>query len=245
MRQTKIVSFGTLYIGDESQEPWPTARYDGEQPISIGDTIPMKEIKWVAHNGIFVALDPILVFVNHQDLARQGLVDGKPISIDGIRYHVSLPQIGESLLMFQNSPWRKFIKEVQKPGKSYFIDHPYEKSWGREIVPPGCAAVVGGASISEWDVCPAHVRSSSIGWRPWLEPDMPTDEELNAYQIITVFFGGQYQVTGMIVDATPYDIVLCCDERFVIDTPGQIVMQSGNELTINRESIQRILFRAI
>ena len=130
MAQAKITCFGTLYIDNKSQESWSAAEYNNEQSISIGDTISGKEIQWVEHNGIFVACNPILVFVSYQDLERHGFVNGKHISIDGIRYHVSLPQIGKSQFLFQSSPWRKFIKEIKQPGKSYFINHPYMKNWG-------------------------------------------------------------------------------------------------------------------
>lgn len=76
-----VAGLGSVYVDNIVQTPGN--QYDGYGIISIGNTVPGKELQWVLFEDILIADRSILIGVSWDDLNACDLVWGKEITIDG------------------------------------------------------------------------------------------------------------------------------------------------------------------
>ena len=79
----KIMKLGTLCFGGQPMIGMP--KYGGER-LSIGDSVPGKEIHWVSARGLLVADRCICVNISWGQLLDFGFLFGTRIRIDGKSY---------------------------------------------------------------------------------------------------------------------------------------------------------------
>lgn len=88
--------FGSAYIGGDSVVPGATYDFEGPDapPISLGSTVPGKEIQWILAGGTLIADRNLILNVGWDYLNHFDLVFGKKIVIDGRDYKVRLLRAG-------------------------------------------------------------------------------------------------------------------------------------------------------
>ena len=69
-------------------------QYVPSQTIEVGEMTPSKEIGWVAVNGLLIADQCLLTNVSWDDLDVQGLVFGKEVTVQGLRFKIRLLKVG-------------------------------------------------------------------------------------------------------------------------------------------------------
>jgi len=82
---------GSLYFNDTPVDV--SSEYDG-QLLTIGDTIPGKEITWVEVNGLLIADRCVCTHISGFQLKSMGYANGKPVEIDAQRYLCRLLKVG-------------------------------------------------------------------------------------------------------------------------------------------------------
>lgn len=213
---SNIVRLGSLYLDDCPTEI--EASYKPDKAISIGETVPGKEISWVVVNNMLIADRCILTRVSWDDLDAQNLVFGKEVAIGGFRYELRLLQVGAEKDV--SNEWDAALDVV---GEDNAIWH-WEKGlfWGREITPSASyRAVRGHSSAHYWDYYAATIRFVSIGFRPVLVPlpfdhldDVRTGETLMLWGGQNIVFGHMEQITNYDVDLSDWDGVLSNADGF-------------------------------
>ena len=169
--------FGTLYLDGV---PKPVAQvptdegdvpaYGGTGTISIGDSNPGSVITWIQPDGmdILIADRVLLSKVSWNDLNQQGFVDGKEISIDGMRFRCRLLKVGNDA----NAPneWDDILDITGEDDDLWHWKDMY--FWGQEVSTygPSSRAVRGWVSARYWDYYNATYRIVYVGFRPALEP---------------------------------------------------------------------------
>lgn len=89
-----IIRLGSLYLCGNPVSVEDDYLSRPNWSIEIGETVPGKEISWVAVNGIFIADRCILRDISWNNLCVQCLVFGKEITIGGFHYDLRLPLVG-------------------------------------------------------------------------------------------------------------------------------------------------------
>ena len=92
------VELGSLFVGRQAQQvpQNPIAKtgdipiYSGGQ-ITIRNTVPGKAITWVAAGDILIADRCLLSDVTWKELDSAGLIAGREVCIDGLKYLCRVP----------------------------------------------------------------------------------------------------------------------------------------------------------
>lgn len=212
--KAKIRNLGTLYSGSEligSRCSIAYSKGDHSRDINIRDTVPNLEITWVEYDGLLMARYPVLCKISFDDLKFAGLIQGKQVQIDGVRYELRLLRGG---LRDFPSPDDLWVREVWKAAE-HIWKHEDLRCWGyRSPVPGSCSfdGVLTALTDSDspiWTaVLPTDTRSETIGWRPVLEPVFEDPELLLPGAEVFIRFSGGELVTGSLQEVNSYDIVL-------------------------------------
>ena len=159
-------TMGSLYFDDH-----PTtvgSRYDGQE-LTIGDTIPGKEITWVEVNGLLIADRCVCVNISAEQLDDLGFTKGKTITIDGRQYLCRLLKVGAE----PNVPneWDAALDATSEADKMWHWKDAF--FWGQEPNEeyPSLRAVRGwvSARLWGWRSGDATYRTAHIGFRPALK----------------------------------------------------------------------------
>ncbi len=159
---------GSLYFDDH-----PTtvgSRYDGQE-LTIGNTVPGKEITWVDVNGLLIADRCVCLRINAEQLDGLRFTAGKTISIDGQRYLCRLLKVGAERDV--PNEWDAALDATSEDDKLWHWKDAF--FWGQEPV-KGWAAIRtlrGDNSARRWRYFSASYRNVLVGFRPALEPLRP------------------------------------------------------------------------
>lgn len=201
-----IVKLGSAYLDQEPTSPGSEYTSGTSKVIELGETVPGKEISWVVVNGMLIADRCLLTHISWDNLNDNGLVYGKEITIDGMRYQARLLKVG----MVEGEPneWDDALDIV---GESNNLWH-WEKAyfWGQETAIDGYEshrALRGYSSARSWNSRYRHSRISSHGFRPALIPLGDAPHAFLGGDRVTVWFG-QSMLHGKLAQFTDYDIVL-------------------------------------
>ena len=85
--------FGSFYIGGKVSEPHVDCQLSQVTAISLGDTVPGKELKWVESEGFWVADTEVCLNISWQQLNYIGYIFGHPVKIDGRLFLCRSPKI--------------------------------------------------------------------------------------------------------------------------------------------------------
>lgn len=167
---------------------------------------PSKEIGWVAVNGLLIADQYLLTNVSWDDLDVQGLVFGKEVTVQGLRFKIRLLKVGSK----EDVPneWDAALDAVGEDDTLWHWDHKF--FWGQEPVSGSVShrAIRGYDSARFWGSRSSGYRNASLGFRPALVPlNTKHQDEIRIGEQLRLW-GGQSIVSGRLEEISDYEMVL-------------------------------------
>lgn len=195
---------------------------------------PSKEIGWVAVNGLLIADQCLLTNVSWDDLDVQGLVFGKEVTVQGLRFKIRLLKVGSK----EDVPneWDAALDAVGEDDTLWHWDHKF--FWGQEPVSGSVSyrAVRGCYSARSWYISNATNSYPYVGFRPALEP-LPTDPSAIRHSQEALVIGRAGAVAGSLIDATAYDLVIQPNADGLIGEVSFAAKMQDGTLAVDRSGI--------
>lgn len=195
---------------------------------------PSKEIGWVAVNGLLIADQCLLTNVSWDDLDVQGLVFGKEVTVQGLRFKIRLLKVGSK----EDVPneWDAALDAVGEDDTLWHWDHKF--FWGQEPVSGSVSrrAVRGCYSARYWYYYDATLSYPYLGFRPALEP-LPTDPSAIRHSQEALVIGRAGAVAGSLIDATAYDLVIQPNADGLIGEVSFAAKMQDGTLAVDRSGI--------
>ena len=195
---------------------------------------PSKEIGWVAVNGLLIADQCLLTNVSWDDLDVQGLVFGKEVTVQGLRFKIRLLKVGSK----EDVPneWDAALDAVGEDDTLWHWDHKF--FWGQEPVSGSVSrrAVRGYCSARYWYNGDATRSDPGLGFRPALEP-LPTDPSAIRHSQEALVIGRAGAVAGSLIDATAYDLVIQPNADGLIGEVSFAAKMQDGTLAVDRSGI--------
>lgn len=195
---------------------------------------PSKEIGWVAVNGLLIADQCLLTNVSWDDLDVQGLVFGKEVTVQGLRFKIRLLKVGSK----EDVPneWDAALDAVGEDDTLWHWDHKF--FWGQEPVSGSVSyrAFRGYFSARYWNWGNSSSRHAYLGFRPALEP-LPTDPSAIRHSQEALVIGRAGAVAGSLIDATAYDLVIQPNADGLIGEVSFAAKMQDGTLAVDRSGI--------
>lgn len=195
---------------------------------------PSKEIGWVAVNGLLIADQCLLTNVSWDDLDVQGLVFGKEVTVQGLRFKIRLLKVGSK----EDVPneWDAALDAVGEDDTLWHWDHKF--FWGQEPVSGSVShrALRGYYSARFWYYNSSGYRIVLVGFRPALEP-LPTDPSAIRHSQEALVIGRAGAVAGSLIDATAYDLVIQPNADGLIGEVSFAAKMQDGTLAVDRSGI--------
>lgn len=195
---------------------------------------PSKEIGWVAVNGLLIADQCLLTNVSWDDLDVQGLVFGKEVTVQGLRFKIRLLKVGSK----EDVPneWDAALDAVGEDDTLWHWDHKF--FWGQEPVSGSVSrrASRGYRSARFWNWYDSSTRYAYLGFRPALEP-LPTDPSAIRHSQEALVIGRAGAVAGSLIDATAYDLVIQPNADGLIGEVSFAAKMQDGTLAVDRSGI--------
>lgn len=227
-----IIKLGSLFLDGRPVETG--MQYVPSQTIEVGEMTPSKEIGWVAVNGLLIADQCLLTNVSWDDLDVQGLVFGKEVTVQGLRFKIRLLKVGSK----EDVPneWDAALDAVGEDDTLWHWDHKF--FWGQEPVSGSVSyrAHRGYNSARNWDWDLSSNRDASLGFRPALEP-LPTDPSAIRHSQEALVIGRAGAVAGSLIDATAYDLVIQPNADGLIGEVSFAAKMQDGTLAVDRSGI--------
>lgn len=227
-----IIKLGSLFLDGRPVETG--MQYVPSQTIEVGEMTPSKEIGWVAVNGLLIADQCLLTNVSWDDLDVQGLVFGKEVTVQGLRFKIRLLKVGSK----EDVPneWDAALDAVGEDDTLWHWDHKF--FWGQEPVSGSVSnrAVRGYNSARGWNNYYATSSSPGVGFRPALEP-LPTDPSAIRHSQEALVIGRAGAVAGSLIDATAYDLVIQPNADGLIGEVSFAAKMQDGTLAVDRSGI--------
>lgn len=227
-----IIKLGSLFLDGRPVETG--MQYVPSQTIEVGEMTPSKEIGWVAVNGLLIADQCLLTNVSWDDLDVQGLVFGKEVTVQGLRFKIRLLKVGSK----EDVPneWDAALDAVGEDDTLWHWDHKF--FWGQEPVSGSVSyrAVRGYSSARNWNNHGAAYSSPLVGFRPALEP-LPTDPSVIRHSQEALVIGRAGAVAGSLIDATAYDLVIQPNADGLIGEVSFAAKMQDGTLAVDRSGI--------
>lgn len=227
-----IIKLGSLFLDGRPVETG--MQYVPSQTIEVGEMTPSKEIGWVAVNGLLIADQCLLTNVSWDDLDVQGLVFGKEVTVQGLRFKIRLLKVGSK----EDVPneWDAALDAVGEDDTLWHWDHKF--FWGQEPVSGSVShrAIRGYDSARYWNYSSSGYRYAIIGFRPALEP-LPTDPSAIRHSQEALVIGRAGAVAGSLIDATAYDLVIQPNADGLIGEVSFAAKMQDGTLAVDRSGI--------
>lgn len=227
-----IIKLGSLFLDGRPVETG--MQYVPSQTIEVGEMTPSKEIGWVAVNGLLIADQCLLTNVSWDDLDVQGLVFGKEVTVQGLRFKIRLLKVGSK----EDVPneWDAALDAVGEDDTLWHWDHKF--FWGQEPVSGSVSrrASRGYYSARYWDWYYSSYRNAGLGFRPALEP-LPTDPSAIRHSQEALVIGRAGAVAGSLIDATAYDLVIQPNADGLIGEVSFAAKMQDGTLAVDRSGI--------
>lgn len=227
-----IIKLGSLFLDGRPVETG--MQYVPSQTIEVGEMTPSKEIGWVAVNGLLIADQCLLTNVSWDDLDVQGLVFGKEVTVQGLRFKIRLLKVGSK----EDVPneWDAALDAVGEDDTLWHWDHKF--FWGQEPVSGSVSyrASRGYDSARFWGWNDSSYRYASLGFRPALEP-LPTDPSAIRHSQEALVIGRAGAVAGSLIDATAYDLVIQPNADGLIGEVSFAAKMQDGTLAVDRSGI--------
>lgn len=227
-----IIKLGSLFLDGRPVETG--MQYVPSQTIEVGEMTPSKEIGWVAVNGLLIADQCLLTNVSWDDLDVQGLVFGKEVTVQGLRFKIRLLKVGSK----EDVPneWDAALDAVGEDDTLWHWDHKF--FWGQEPVSGSVShrAIRGYTSARHWGWSDSSYRNAILGFRPALEP-LPTDPSAIRHSQEALVIGRAGAVAGSLIDATAYDLVIQPNADGLIGEVSFAAKMQDGTLAVDRSGI--------
>lgn len=227
-----IIKLGSLFLDGRPVETG--MQYVPSQTIEVGEMTPSKEIGWVAVNGLLIADPCLLTNVSWDDLDVQGLVFGKEVTVQGLRFKIRLLKVGSK----EDVPneWDAALDAVGEDDTLWHWDHKF--FWGQEPVSGSVShrAIRGYTSARHWGWSDSSSRHALLGFRPALEP-LPTDPSAIRHSQEALVIGRAGAVAGSLIDATAYDLVIQPNADGLIGEVSFAAKMQDGTLAVDRSGI--------
>lgn len=227
-----IIKLGSLFLDGRPVETG--MQYVPSQTIEVGEMTPSKEIGWVAVNGLLIADQCLLTNVSWDDLDVQGLVFGKEVTVQGLRFKIRLLKVGSK----EDVPneWDAALDAVGEDDTLWHWDHKF--FWGQEPVSGSVShrAIRGYTSARHWGWSDSSSRHAFLGFRPALEP-LPTDPSAIRHSQEALVIGRAGAVAGSLIDATAYDLVIQPNADGLIGEVSFAAKMQDGTLAVDRSGI--------
>lgn len=227
-----IIKLGSLFLDGRPVETG--MQYVPSQTIEVGEMTPSKEIGWVAVNGLLIADQCLLTNVSWDDLDVQGLVFGKEVTVQGLRFKIRLLKVGSK----EDVPneWDAALDAVGEDDTLWHWDHKF--FWGQEPVSGSVShrAIRGYYSARCWSWYYSSRRYARLGFRPALEP-LPTDPSAIRHSQEALVIGRAGAVAGSLIDATAYDLVIQPNADGLIGEVSFAAKMQDGTLAVDRSGI--------
>lgn len=227
-----IIKLGSLFLDGRPVETG--MQYVPSQTIEVGEMTPSKEIGWVAVNGLLIADQCLLTNVSWDDLDVQGLVFGKEVTVQGLRFKIRLLKVGSK----EDVPneWDAALDAVGEDDTLWHWDHKF--FWGQEPVSGSVSsrALRGYLSARHWRNSGAANSTPHVGFRPALEP-LPTDPSAIRHSQEALVIGRAGAVAGSLIDATAYDLVIQPNADGLIGEVSFAAKMQDGTLAVDRSGI--------
>lgn len=227
-----IIKLGSLFLDGRPVETG--MQYVPSQTIEVGEMTPSKEIGWVAVNGLLIADQCLLTNVSWDDLDVQGLVFGKEVTVQGLRFKIRLLKVGSK----EDVPneWDAALDAVGEDDTLWHWDHKF--FWGQEPVSGSVSyrAIRGYTSARLWNNNNAPHSYPYLGFRPALEP-LPTDPSAIRHSQEALVIGRAGAVAGSLIDATAYDLVIQPNADGLIGEVSFAAKMQDGTLAVDRSGI--------
>lgn len=227
-----IIKLGSLFLDGRPVETG--MQYVPSQTIEVGEMTPSKEIGWVAVNGLLIADQCLLTNVSWDDLDVQGLVFGKEVTVQGLRFKIRLLKVGSK----EDVPneWDAALDAVGEDDTLWHWDHKF--FWGQEPVSGSVShrAIRGYTSARHWGWSDSSSRHAHVGFRPALEP-LPTDPSAIRHSQEALVIGRAGAVAGSLIDATAYDLVIQPNADGLIGEVSFAAKMQDGTLAVDRSGI--------
>ena len=227
-----IIKLGSLFLDGRPVETG--MQYVPSQTIEVGEMTPSKEIGWVAVNGLLIADQCLLTNVSWDDLDVQGLVFGKEVTVQGLRFKIRLLKVGSK----EDVPneWDAALDAVGEDDTLWHWDHKF--FWGQEPVSRHWSprAFRGSPSPRHWGWSDSSSRHARLGFRPALEP-LPTDPSAIRHSQEALVIGRAGAVAGSLIDATAYDLVIQPNADGLIGEVSFAAKMQDGTLAVDRSGI--------
>lgn len=227
-----IIKLGSLFLDGRPVETG--MQYVPSQTIEVGEMTPSKEIGWVAVNGLLIADQCLLTNVSWDDLDVQGLVFGKEVTVQGLRFKIRLLKVGSK----EDVPneWDAALDAVGEDDTLWHWDHKF--FWGQEPVSGSVShrAYRGCLSARYWNWNRSSARRALLGFRPALEP-LPTDPSAIRHSQEALVIGRAGAVAGSLIDATAYDLVIQPNADGLIGEVSFAAKMQDGTLAVDRSGI--------
>ena len=227
-----IIKLGSLFLDGRPVETG--MQYVPSQTIEVGEMTPSKEIGWVAVNGLLIADQCLLTNVSWDDLDVQGLVFGKEVTVQGLRFKIRLLKVGSK----EDVPneWDAALDAVGEDDTLWHWDHKF--FWGQEPVSGSVSyrASRGYFSARYWYWDDSSTRDAGLGFRPALEP-LPTDPSAIRHSQEALVIGRAGAVAGSLIDATAYDLVIQPNADGLIGEVSFAAKMQDGTLAVDRSGI--------
>lgn len=227
-----IIKLGSLFLDGRPVETG--MQYVPSQTIEVGEMTPSKEIGWVAVNGLLIADQCLLTNVSWDDLDVQGLVFGKEVTVQGLRFKIRLLKVGSK----EDVPneWDAALDAVGEDDTLWHWDHKF--FWGQEPVSGSVShrAIRGYTSARHWGWSDSSSRHALLGFRPAVEP-LPTDPSAIRHSQEALVIGRAGAVAGSLIDATAYDLVIQPNADGLIGEVSFAAKMQDGTLAVDRSGI--------
>lgn len=227
-----IIKLGSLFLDGRPVETG--MQYVPSQTIEVGEMTPSKEIGWVAVNGLLIADQCLLTNVSWDDLDVQGLVFGKEVTVQGLRFKIRLLKVGSK----EDVPneWDAALDAVGEDDTLWHWDHKF--FWGQEPVSGSVSYRVtrGYSSARRFRWYSSGTRRVHLGFRPALEP-LPTDPSAIRHSQEALVIGRAGAVAGSLIDATAYDLVIQPNADGLIGEVSFAAKMQDGTLAVDRSGI--------
>lgn len=204
----KIVKFGSLYFDHKSVDVG--VAYN-DKPLSIGNTIPGKEIQWVKDGKTLIADRCVCDDISWVQLDQMGLAKGTPVFIDGRVYLCRCPKTEPAF-----SEWELLLNKYGEGSDLWHWNHMY--FWGQDEEDAtrnsdiARCAVRGYYAANHGCWFDKTNRVKSLGFRPVLEPmpaSLKISKSLVGQKVLLYGLGGG-SMTGTLEKLDDYDLFLSC-----------------------------------
>ena len=196
--------FGSFYIVGKVSEPHVDCQLSQVTAISLGDTVPGKELKWVESEGFWVADTEVCLNISWQQLNYIGYIFGHPVKIDGRLFLCRSPKISRK--PGKPNEWNALLNRHTWTGTSFYHFWVQEAKRGESAMRYACESQL----AQKIDAFNSGCRAHWIGFRPVLEPlpPIPTDLSPLVGQKVLAYAPGGYSFHCKMVEVNKYDIVL-------------------------------------